>query len=135
VHVEPYNPETHEALLQHWAEVLGRPFNPDALSRNGYVVKEQSRLLMAIFAYRDPTSQLVFVDNLQADREAPVCMRLAAIRCLLRAVHEHLVSEGVRIIRFTTNNRAIRWLFATAGVVPFGENQSAFIMRIGGHNA
>jgi hypothetical protein len=135
MHVELYDPRVHDPVLAQWANAREQPFNADSLSAHGYVVRWELRPIMAIFAYRDPTSAMAFVDNLLADPEAPLLVRLAALRVLLRSVHEHLVSEGVGIIRFTTASRAIQWLFETAGVLPFGEKQHTFIMRIGGHHA
>jgi hypothetical protein len=129
--VEAYEPHLHEPYLQHWAELLERPFHPDAMSGHGYVVLNADGPLLCIFAYRDPTSRTAFVDNLQANPEAPLFARLGALRYMLRVVQYHLQLEGVRIIRFTTANRAIRSIFERAGIVPLCEEASSFVMRIG----
>lgn len=68
MHVEPYNPELHEAYLQAWYEQWGFSFDTGMLSGEGYVACDDEGPLAAVWVYRDPSCKVVFIDNVIAGR-------------------------------------------------------------------
>lgn len=131
MHVEPYNPRIHEPLLQYWVECMGLPaLDPGVLSSRGFVAVDANKQPMAVlFAYRDPSSAVAFLDNLLVSPHRRPFEYVAALRALTRELVEGLGKEGVRFLFFATENRFVQGALARFGMKPIARCPAYFQIR------
>lgn len=127
--VVPYDPELFGCAVEAWAKERGLFMTRDDLGGEGFVVVSDALPVCAGFVYRTACGKRAFVDDVIADKSAPLGLKLRALHALLARLREALDDSGAVAVFAASAVPSIQAIVAEQGWPVVQKSQIAWAWK------